>query len=102
MVVEDAVLLTERSALGVTVVSWMEELLTGLGSSFVEVTIAVFVFVPGVVGLTTMVTVAEVLAFMVPRLHTTVPVPEQLPFVVLEDTNVSPAGRPSVTVTLSA
>src|SRR5215467_4736337 len=49
---------------------------------------------------TTIVTVAELLpAARVPRLQVTVAVPVQVPCEAVEDTNVTPAGSVSVTVT---
>ena len=74
-------------------------LFDGEGSVVVEVTVAVFVYGPVALGLTTMVTVAADAGAIVPRAHVTVPVPEQLPCDAVAETNAWPAGKLSVRLT---
>jgi hypothetical protein len=72
------------------------------GSVSLPVTLAVLVMVPVAVGLTTMVMVASLpgaLAARLPRLQAMVLVPLQFPWVEEAETNVTPAGKVSVTVT---
>ena len=87
----------------VTVTVDVEELLAGFGSVVAEETRAVFATGPSEPVLRTMsTTVAELLAAMVPREQMTVFVPEQEPTDGVAETNVVPAGRTSVTFTLTA
>jgi hypothetical protein len=70
------------------------------GSSVNAVTVAVFVSVVDTFGaVTTISTVAVAPLGKIPRLHTTVLVPEQLPVLGVAETNVTSAGRTSVRVT---
>src|SRR2546422_8406569 len=62
-----------------TVVTCVAVLFVGLGSTSLAVTLAVLVIVPAEVGLTTIVIVARAALASVPRLHTTMLVPVQLP-----------------------
>src|ERR1700686_3124785 len=75
------------------------ELLDGLGSFWAAIALAMLLIVPAVVGLPTMVTVALVLVATAPRLHVTVVVPVQLPWLELAETKLTAAGRASVMVT---
>lgn len=87
----------------VTVVDVVAELFVTFGSAVVDVTFTVFVTVPAVVALAIIVTTWGLAPLLiVPRLHVTVVVPEQLPWEVAEDTNVTPAGNTSVAVTFAA
>jgi hypothetical protein len=73
------------------------------GSGVAEETKAVLTTGPNELGLrTTSTTVAEPLAAIVPREQMTVLVPEQDPCEGVDETNVVPAGRTSVTITLAA
>src|SRR6266700_2977342 len=58
---------------GVTVVTTEAELLAKVGSAAAEVTLAVLVIVPAVLGLTVMATVAVALLTRLPKLHVTIP-----------------------------
>src|SRR5205823_14862340 len=91
----------DRSAVETTVVVAVAELLPVLGSEVTADTLAVFVSVPLVDGetLTTMLIVALAFPGKIPRLHVTVVVPEQDPLLGVADTNVTPAGSVSVTLT---
>ena len=93
----------ERSAFvggtGFTVVDAVLLLLPVLGSVTPLVTLAVLLMVPVTVGVTIIVTFAETPLPNVPRLQVTVLVPLQLPWLGVADTNVTPAGKVSVTVT---
>jgi hypothetical protein len=92
----------ERSAEAATVVACVEELLPGVGSEVVEVTVAVFDIPDSFTGfgVTLTVIVAEPEAVRVPRGHVTVPLAsEHDPCVVVAETNVAPAGRGSETLT---
>ena len=74
-----------------------------LVSVMLLVTSTVLDSVPGVVGVTTMVTVAMAPSARVPRLQVTVPdVWLQLPWLGVAETNVTSAGRVSVTTTPAA
>jgi len=87
----------------VTVNVVVEVLLARFGSGVVEETVAVLETVPGVLGLlTTSTTEATPLASTVPREQLTVLVPEQDPCDGVAETNVAPAGRVSLRVTLAA
>ena len=98
----------DRSASGVggvtsfTVVDTLELLLPATGSSVVDDTLAVLLSVPADPGVTTIFTVAPAPFASVPRLHVTVAVPLHEPTVVLDETNVTPDGSTSVTVTPAA
>src|SRR5438270_447345 len=85
---------------GLTVVSSLAVLLSGFRSVSLAVTLAVLVMVPVVVGWTTIVTVAAAPPNMPPRLAVTTP-PDWLtdPWLVVAETNVTPAGRESVATT---
>jgi hypothetical protein len=78
--------------LGLTVVSSVSELLSGVGSSK-SGTEAVFESVPPVVGVTTKLTVALAPATIKPRSQTTVLVPVQLPWLGVAETKFTPAGK---------
>ena len=77
-------------------------LLVGSESASVPVTVAEFVNCPAEEGVTTIVTIALPPAARLPRLQFTVAVPLQLPCVVVAETNVTPAGNVSVTLTFVA
>ena len=70
----------------------------GKASASLSVAVAVFVIVPRG-GVTTMVTVAVVPGFSVPRLQVMKSFPTQVPAVEFAETNVAPAGSVSVSVT---
>ena len=74
-------------------------LFSGLGSETEELTMAVFVIVPTVVGVTTMLTAAFTPVAIVPRLQVIVAAPVQLPWLDVTETKVTPAGNLSVSVT---
>src|ERR1700737_2973002 len=80
------------------------ELFAVFGSVSLALTVAVLVMVPVAVGaLTTMVIVALAPFASGPMLHVTVPEAwVQVPWVELAETNVTPAGRESVTTTPDA
>jgi hypothetical protein len=64
-----------------------------MGSAVEELAVAVFVSVPAVRGVVTeIVTVIVVPLATDPNVQVTVEVPEQLPWLVEEETNVVPAG----------
>jgi len=86
----------------VTVVATVTELLVVLGSTSVAITLAVLVMLPATVGVTTMVTVALLPLASDPRVQVTVLVPLQAPWLADAETNVTPAGSVSVTVTPEA
>ena len=69
------------------------------GSGWFPVTVAVLVIVPAELGRTTMVTVAEAPLARSPRAQVTVVVPEQLPWLAVDDRALRPDGSVSVTVT---
>src|SRR5437660_9496 len=87
-----------------TVVAAVAVLLAALVSVSVEVTAAVLVMLPVVVGARTMmVTVALAPLLMAPRLPVTVvPAVVTVPWLGVAETNVTPAGNVSVSVTLVA
>ena len=75
-------------------------LLAAVGSVVAATTVAVFVSVPEALGaVTTISTVAVTPLGKMPSLHTTVLVPEQVPLLGVAETNVTPAGKTSVSVT---
>ena len=74
-------------------------LLLVLGSVRVPVTLAVLLIVPATVGVTTIVTVTGAPLATVPKLQVTVLPNEQLPWLDIADTGVTPAGNVSNTVT---
>src|SRR5712692_5613831 len=105
--VGELVLVTAMSATGVTVVVTEAELLAGLGSGSVALTLAVLVMegAAAACGVTTMVAVALFNAMLgrAPTLHVTVPAAcEQEPWLALAEKKVTPAGRVSVMVMLVA
>jgi hypothetical protein len=96
---------TVSGGVAVTVKLAEEVLLAAFGSGVGEATVAVFTTVPDALGLlTTSTTVPTPPAAIVPREQLTVLVPEQddPAGVGVAETNVVPAGRTSVTVTLAA
>ncbi len=82
-----------------TVVVATAVLLDGAGSGWLPSTVATFVIVPGDCGCTTTVIVALAPPASVPSEQTIVGWPEQLPWLALTETRVTPAGSWSVTVT---
>ncbi len=102
--VAGAVIVVAMSACGVTVVVAVELLLPGLGSVVPgALTVAVLVIVPPVrLLVTTSVTVAVAPLAIVPIVQVTGAVPLHVPCVEVADTNVVPAGRGSVMMTLGA
>ena len=75
-------------------------LLLTLGSVVAAATVAVFETMPAVLGaVTTISIVADTPLGKMPSLHVTVLVPEQVPELGVAETNVTPAGKVSVTVT---
>jgi len=94
---------TVRGGVVVTVTVAVEVLFAEFGSGVMEEAVAVLATVPDVLGLlTTSWTVATPLAGTVPREQLTVLVPEQDPCDGVAETNMLPAGRTSLTVTLAA
>src|SRR5947207_5638302 len=94
------------AAAGVTVVWTLALLFELVGSAVVDDTVAVLVM-PGTAlapAVATIVTVTSLAApaFTVPMLQLTVPVPEQVPFVDVADTDVRPARSGSESVTPAA
>jgi hypothetical protein len=85
-----------------TVVVAVAELFAVFGSEVVEDTVAVFESGPVPVGVTTIVTVADAPEASVPIVQVTVVVAEQEPTDDDAETNVTPAGSVSVTVTAAA
>src|SRR5947209_6544742 len=84
----------------VTVVDVLAVLLPGLGSGSLAVTLAVLLSVPASVGVTTIVTLALLSNARFPRLQATVPLAcAQVPWVDVAETNLTPAGNVSVSVT---
>jgi len=83
------------------VVDAVAVLLLGVGSLVSATTLAVFVRVPDALAetVTTISTVAVAPLGKMPRSHTTVLVPEQVPVLGVAETNVTPAGNASVRVT---
>jgi hypothetical protein len=89
----------DTSAEAATVVVAVALLLFEVGSEVAAETVAVFLRVPLVEGLTTMSTPAVAPPGKIPRLQISVVVPEHDPTLGVADTSVAPAGRVSVTVT---
>src|SRR5260370_22510691 len=94
----ELVLVTARSATGVTVVVTEAELLAGLGSGSVALTVALLVMegAAAACGVTTMVAVALFNAMLgrAPTLHVTVPAAcEQEAWLAGAETKATPAGR---------
>jgi hypothetical protein len=103
MVPAEASFVTIKSAAELTVVVAVAELLAGVGSGSVAVTVAVFDSIAAAVGVTTMVMVALPLFTIPPRLQVTVPAPcVQTGPVGVTETKVTPAGRVSVSTTFVA
>jgi hypothetical protein len=80
----------------------LAELLDGWGSLWFAIALAVLLIVPAVVGIPTMVMVALLFEARPPRLHVTVAVPVQLPWVGVAETKLTAAGRESVMMTIVA
>jgi hypothetical protein len=97
-------LVSERSALVLTLVLMDVELLVPTGSVAVEVTPARFVSVPVVEAftVTTTVTVAVVLLVSTPKEQVRLVVPLQVPWLGVDELKVTPEGNVSVTVTPAA
>src|SRR5882762_4827851 len=91
----------ERSADGaaLTVVTCVAELSLRFGSSSFAATLAVLLMPPVCVGVTTSVTVAELPFARDPSAQLIVLVPVQLLWLGVTETNVSPAGSVSLTLT---
>ena len=95
--------MSDRSAAGSTVVWALAELLAVAGSCVLDATLAWFVIVPGLCGLTLTSAVALPLAASAPRGQVTVPdACEQVPWDGVADTNTTPTGRVSVRTTAAA
>ena len=94
----------DRSACGtgLTVVVAVELLSAVFESALVVDTVAVLLNGPDDVGVTTIVTVALAPFASAPRLHVTVAVPAHDPTDADDETNATPAGSGSVTVTAAA
>jgi hypothetical protein len=92
-------LASDTSAAAATVVVAVARLLFGFGSAVAAETVAVFLRVPLVAGLTTMSTPAVAPPGKIPRLQVRVIVPEHDPTLDVAETSVAPAGSVSVTVT---
>src|SRR5579859_3219306 len=83
----------EAHTSGCTTVATVALLLLETGSAVVELTVAVFVSVPALVGVVTAIVTVIVLPLAIaPNVHVTVAAPEQDPWLVVEETNVVPAG----------
>jgi hypothetical protein len=96
-------LASDRSAPGSTTVCTLASLLALTGSETLDATLALFVIVPAVGGVTVIVEVALAPLASVPREHVTVPdCSEQLPWDALAEPKVTPAGSVSVRVTALA
>ncbi len=98
----EAVLVTARSATGMTVTVAVEALLVVLGSNSLEATLAVLERGPDPVGVTTMITdtvPAVPIPAIVPSEQVTAVVPLHVPCVGVAETKVAAAGRVSVSVT---
>ena len=74
-------------------------LFAGFRSDSIAATLAVLVSGPGVSAFTAMATAAVAPLANVPNVHVTVLVPAQLPWPAAAETNVTPAGSVSVSVT---
>ena len=93
----------ERSAVGAMVVVAVLLSLTVFGSAWSPDTVTRFEMVPVLVGLTRMFTLARLVAWMLPRLQTTVfPDWLQCPWVGVAETKVTEPGKSSVMVTFVA
>src|SRR5262245_6945327 len=79
-----------------------DELLVVSKSLCVAETVAVFASCPCDVGVTLIITIALAPTARLPRLQLTVLVPAQVPWVVVAEPNVTPAGSGSATITLVA
>src|SRR5712692_6905982 len=90
-----------QAAAPVTVIVAEADAFAGVGLVSFSVTLAVFTVVLAAVAVTVAVRDMEALAPLasVPKLHVTVAVPVQVPWLGVAETNVRPAGRKSVTVT---
>jgi hypothetical protein len=103
-----SVLVMDKSAIAVTAVVAVAELLPATGSLVVDDTVAVSLMEAAAepVTVTTMVTVTLAPLLIVPRLQVTMPAAcEQVPVGALDgvaDTNVTPAGSVSVSVAAAA
>ena len=96
--VGDAVWVRARSAAGVTVVKTTAELFAGVGSIRAEVTPAVLVMVPATRGVTVMVMVAVALLARLAMVQVRIPLfVATVPWGLLAETYVAPAGKVSVT-----
>ena len=82
-----------------TVVLSTAVLLAGSGSETPLDTVAELLRVPAAVGMITIVTVADEALVKVPRLQMTIPVPLHVPWLKVEEVNVTPPGKVSVTST---
>lgn len=90
----------ERSADGLTVVPWVDELFVLSGSVTPDETETVFEIDPAEPGVTTIVTDADAPAVIVPRLHVTVPPAcEHEPCDGVAETNATPPGSVSLATT---
>src|SRR5581483_9332933 len=101
----EAVLVTARSATGLTVVVTEAELLAGVGSGSVAVRLAALVTEGAAIacGLTTIVAVAFAPLANDPRLQVTVPLAcEHEPWLELAETKLTVSGKTSVMSTLVA
>src|SRR4051794_16514321 len=87
---------------GATLTSRVELLFVVSVSLSVVVTLPVLLSAPAVVGLTTIAMPGVPLGATVPREQMTVVVPEHVPWLVTAETNVTPAGSVSMTVTPAA
>ena len=93
-------MVTDTSATGSTVVDAFVALLTRAGSNVLADTLAWFVIVPDVVGVTLIWTLVLAPFASAPRLQVTVPLAWlQVPWFGVADTNVTPPGSVSVTDT---
>ena len=95
--------MSDRLAAAFTVVEALAESLLETGSSASDVRLASLVIVPGVKRRILISTPAVPWSAIVPSAQVTVPAAsEQLPWVGVADTNVTPAGSVSVSVTPAA
>src|SRR5262249_9048736 len=98
----ESLLVSARSAAGFTIVCALALLLAVFGSKVVAVTDAVLLSPDVVVGVSTIVTVASAPFASPPSAHTTIVVPEQVPWLADDDTNDVNGGSESVTETPAA
>lgn len=82
-----------------TVTDLVAELLPGMASDSADVTDAVLVRTPALLGRTTSAIVAELGNSRLPNEQVTVAVPLHVPWLVVADTKVTPAGSESVRTT---